>query len=197
MHSRDNRAHRHFPAIMNSPIPPSLWLAANQRPAQVAALFSTIFFACSGLSALLRSPVAGGFALGLLAAAIVAAVVTFRLWQPPRIRYEHPNLVLRFPGAGAFHVPLEAIECFFIGVAKYEAAGSSPPRESVAVVVRLAERAREWKQRDVPAEYGRWCDGYVVLDGTWCEPIAEAKVLQLNRWLVDAKKMPATTGIEK
>ncbi|EAQ81453.1 hypothetical protein [Blastopirellula marina] len=181
---------------MNSPIPPSLWLAANHRPAQVAALFSAIFFAGSGISALLRTQVAGGFALGLLAAAIVAAGVTLRLRQPPRIRYDHPYLVLRFPGAGIFRVPLEAVECFFIGVAKYEPSGSSP-RESVAVVVRLAERAREWKQRDVPAEYGRWCDGYIVLDGTWCEPIAEAKVLQLNRWLIDAKKAPATTGIEK
>ncbi|MFI4874705.1 MAG: hypothetical protein ACIALR_05185 [Blastopirellula sp. JB062] len=107
--------------------------------------------------------------------------------QPSRILYEQHQLVLRFPDAPAYFVPLDAIECFFIGVAKYETP-HAPLRESVAVVVRLAERAHPWKQRDVPAEYGRWCDGYVVIDGTWCEPIAEAKILELNRWLLEAKK---------
>lgn len=178
---------------MNRPIPPSVWLTANQRPAQVAALFSAVFFACGGLLALLRSPVTAGISLGLLAAAIVAVGVTLRLWFSPRIYYDRTHLVLRFPDSQVFRIPLEAVECFFMGIAKYERTGGAP-RESAAVVVRLADRALEWKQRDLPADYGTWSDGYVLIDGTWCESITETKVLELNRWLLEAKKSPPGVG---
>lgn len=166
---------------------------ANRRSAQVASIFSAVFFACGGLFALLRNPVTWGVSLGLLAAAIVAVGVAFRMWNAPRICYDRTHVVLRFPDASVFRIPLEAVECFFLGAAKYQRCGADP-RESIAVVVRLADRAREWKQRDLPADYGEWKEGYVTLDGTWCEPIAEAKVLELNRWLVEAKKRTTATG---
>lgn len=178
---------------MNRPIPPSVWLAANQRPAQVAALFSAVFFACGGLLALVRSPITWGISLGLLAAAIVAVGVTLRLRLSPPICYDRTHVVLRFPDCRPFAIPLEAVECFFIGVARFQPAAARP-RESIAVVIRLADRAREWKQRDLPPEYGKWRDGYVMLDGTWCEPIAAAKVEQLNRWLLTAKKSSPAAG---
>ena len=88
-------------------------------------------------------------------------------------------------------VPLEFVECFFIGQAPSQVKVAHPAGdrvENVTVVVRLADRAKEWKQRTVNATLGRWCDGYITINGDWCEPLNGDVVNQINRRLVEYKR---------
>jgi len=59
---------------------------------------------------------------------------------------------------------------------------------SKTVVMRLAESAHQWQYVDVNPKLGSWCDGYVTLRGTWCEPLSLEVVIRLNRRLADAHR---------
>jgi hypothetical protein len=48
------------------------------------------------------------------------------------------------------------------------------------VIVRLAEAAPQWHHRDIPATFGKWAEGYIILSGTWCEPITLELLRELN-----------------
>jgi hypothetical protein len=54
--------------------------------------------------------------------------------------------------------------------------------------VRLAERARQWHHRPVRRALGRWCDGYIVIRGIWCEPISAELVHRMNAKLIETKR---------
>jgi len=81
------------------------------------------------------------------------------------------------------------VECFFLGQAASMLPGRGHQQTRVAaVVVRLAESAEDWKQRDVKPALGSWCDGYITIRGTWCEPLSVDVINRLNHLLADATK---------
>jgi len=93
-------------------------------------------------------------------------------------------------------VPLELVECFFLGSEPLKPPGSVPddrPSQRVGtLVIRLAERAVDWRERPTLAEWGSWREGNIVCDGRWCEPLSADLVRTLTRRLVDAKRSLAT-----
>jgi hypothetical protein len=54
--------------------------------------------------------------------------------------------------------------------------------------VRLAESAQDWKHRDVRPAFGHWCEGYITIRGSWCEPINEGLMKRLNQRLVAVQR---------
>lgn len=107
----------------------------------------------------------------------------------PRISYGDGRLFFHLTSGRPEEVPIEFVECFFRGQGSAmvrDRAGNEP--EVATVIVRLAERAVDYKHRDVKAALGHWCEGYVTLRGTWCEPIDNDQLLQLNRRLVAAQR---------
>jgi hypothetical protein len=52
----------------------------------------------------------------------------------------------------------------------------------------LAESADQWKQVPVQSSLGQWCDGYIIIRGTWCEPLSGELVNQLNERLVRVQR---------
>ena len=71
-----------------------------------------------------------------------------------------------------FRVPVEIVECFFLGAGVGQlpgAAGKEIPLRNL--VMRLAEKATDYHHREVKAAFGRWDDGYVIFHGAWCEPL--------------------------
>lgn len=107
----------------------------------------------------------------------------------PRLGYKDAHLLVFFERGEPVRVPIQIVECFFLGQG-----GANLPKvqgrepETLNVIVRLAEAATDWKHRDVPERWGHWCEGYITLNGAWCEPISNAQLAELNRKLIAAHR---------
>jgi hypothetical protein len=107
----------------------------------------------------------------------------------PRLAYEPGNLLVFLEPTKPTRVPIDIVECFFLGQGPSELPklhGREPQTQNV--VVRLADSAKEWKERAVKPTFGQWCDGYITIRGSWCEPLVPAVLKQLNDRLVEAKR---------
>ncbi|HEY2895027.1 MAG TPA: hypothetical protein VGJ16_12460 [Pirellulales bacterium] len=102
----------------------------------------------------------------------------------PRIAYESGTLLLFLDLRRATRVPIKIVECFFLGHGPSELPklkGREP--ETKNIVIRLAEAASDWKHREVRPAFGQWCEGYITVRGSWCEPITGDLVRRLNQRL--------------
>jgi hypothetical protein len=132
--------------------------------------------------------------LGLLPVALLAA----SLWMVgellyaisrPRLALEGRELLVYLEPTRPTRVPIEIVECFFVGQGPSELPklkGRNP--QSRNVIVRLADSATEWKDRDVRPAFGQWCGGYITIRGNWCEPITPAIMQRLNQQLAEAQR---------
>lgn len=173
---------------------PEVWLRTNRR----AVLLGLILPALLGLGGafLLTAAILGSWHWGWLAVAgaiILGALYLAGnlLWlaAQPRLAQEAHELLVYFEPNRPIRVPLEIVECFFLGQGASELPkidGVEP--ETSNVIVRLAERAKDWHHRDVKPALGHWCEGYITLRGAWCEPISGEALKQLNRRLADAHR---------
>lgn len=116
------------------------------------------------------------------------------LMRQPRLAYAKGCLEVFLGPPRPHFVPIELVECFFLGhgPSMLPATGDEEA-QTQTIVVRLAESAAEWKHRDVKPALGHWCDGYIVIRGTWCEPITPALVQRLNSRLVEAHRQERQT----
>jgi len=174
----------------------AIWLRGNMRPAALmAAMFALV---CGGLLASLRladTPPAP-LMVGLVCAfcVLAATVMATFLAAASRARLERVGDVLRVRLAlfRTQDVPLDVVECFFLGSQPLEQPGTVsedlPTHRVGTLVVRLAERAVEWHQRPTMSEWGTWKEGAIVCDGRWCEPLSADLVRSLTQRLVDAKR---------
>ena len=107
----------------------------------------------------------------------------------PRIAYEPGELLVYVEMHRATRVPIEIVECFFLGQGPSELPkiGGREP-ETANVVVRLAEAASEWKHREMRPAFGHWCEGYITIRGAWCEPIGRELMQRLNRRLAEVQR---------
>ncbi len=167
----------------------AVWLRSNRRalwlgmvlPATVAVLGAAL----AGSTLAVGWRAGGGLVCGV-GLALVAALA----WQlrQPRLAYLRGQLLVYLGTGQPVPVPIEAVECFFLGKGPAMLAGD--PRdgaETSNVVVRLAESASEFAERSVKPALGKWCGGYITLRGTWCEPLSLARVNQLNDCLRQAQ----------
>ncbi|MFO0913000.1 MAG: hypothetical protein U0795_08580 [Pirellulales bacterium] len=122
-------------------------------------------------------------AMAWLVVGLVRALTT------PRLQLVDDKLGVHFAAGQSYRIPIDVVECFFLGQGP---TGSLPAAirgaEASSVVVRLSERAEDWHRRPVSPQWGHWCDGYVTLRGTWCEPISLARVNELNHRLATVKR---------
>lgn len=107
----------------------------------------------------------------------------------PRVGYESGQLLVFLEPTKATRVPIDIVEVFFLGQGPSELpkiAGCEP--ETQNIVIRLAESAADWKHRDVKPALGHWCEGYITIRGSWCEPITPEVMKQLNRRLIEVQR---------
>jgi hypothetical protein len=192
----------HSPAKAPSLPAADVWLRGNMRPVLGLAVVVAI------IGALVTAAVcfAGGPTLGNwllcvywiaaagLVAALAAAAMRPRLVHRVDSKSENFLEVRLAPGA-AHAVPLDAIECFFMGSQRLEpedaVADDQPTHRVGTLVMRVAERAKEWQARPTFAAWGTWEDGAIVFDGRWCEPLSVELARRLSGKLVDAKRAVA------
>ncbi len=170
---------------------PSVWLRGNHRLVQLAAIGTVVaagvVLFCGLLNDLPTWSRWLGLGLALPALSISAATLFFALG--PRITCDGKVLRLRMGGPRRFAVPLEFVECFLHAKESTAVVGTDPDQVSVRnIIIRIAERAKDWQRRPVHPWFGRWCEGYVTVSGLWCEPIHAQLLADLNRQLVSAHR---------
>jgi hypothetical protein len=92
-------------------------------------------------------------------------------------------------------VPREVVEAFFLGQGPSYLPGTPGQRlESVNLVARLSQKAPEWMHVSVKPALGHWCDGYVTIRGTWCEPLTGDVIRRLNARLRELRTAALSDG---
>lgn len=180
---------------MRTPVE-EIWLRGNVRPAGLliaAALAAGTVLAVLAVLSPTRAialPVAISFALvtGPLVAGLALA------GSRPRLARRGDVLRVRLAPLVAHDVPLESVECFFMGshvLPDPDGRDDLPGRRVGTLVMRIAERAAAWQARPTFAAWGTWAEGAVVFDGRWCEPLSVDLARRLSGRLVEAKREAA------
>jgi len=167
-----------------------VWLRPNRRALMLGLLLPALLLLGGGW--LLAVALWSGLWIGWSVLAAVVMLVGLGLglqlvfWmRVPRLAYENQHLLVYLESAVPTRVPIEIVECFFLGQGSSELPkleGKDP--ETANVIVRLAESAKDWRHRDVRPTLGHWCEGYITLNGAWCEPIDAEALKRLNQRLV-------------
>jgi hypothetical protein len=178
-----------------------VWLRGNVRPA-VSLLIAAVCIAAGVGTAIVVLPLSPslGWLLGAVAALLVAAAVALA-WSAalPRLTCQGAAVVVRLSPLATHHVPLDVVECVFPGSqpvasGKRTLGGDDPDGEAAAerrvntLVLRLAERATDWRSKPVAAAWGSWSDGNIVFDGRWCEPLSPEVARGISARLLEAKR---------
>ncbi len=167
-----------------------VWLRPNRRVFSVGIIILALSLAGSifliATSRHLAVTIVG-WTMGALTLLLVLFAI--RTMMRPRLAYDDGFLLVYLGSAQPHRVPIELVECFFLGqgpslLPAPTVAGKSDSPESATIVVRLAESAEDWKHVEVRPSLGQWCDGYITIRGPWCEPINDDRLKQLNHRLV-------------
>lgn len=170
------------------------WLQSNRRALRVALVVPGaltlvgLLLAISGLSRGIAS-FYFLFGAGLLVVGIFGAAWLIFAMRVPRLGYEDGELLVYLRSLTPLRVPIDVVECFFLGQGP---ARPAPPDVCVPkaanVIVRLAESATDYHAREVRSDLGIWNDGYITIRGMWCEPLSHERVNELNRKLSAAQR---------
>jgi hypothetical protein len=123
-----------------------------------------------------------------MAVAGVSIAMLLRQFVRPRIAYEKGEVVFDLRSGPPIRVPVHLVEAFFLGQGPATLPGGIRKEEqTVNLVARLSQRETEWARREVKPALGQWCDGYITVRGTWCEPLTSEVVRRLNRRLTEVR----------
>jgi len=177
-----------------------IWLRGNQRLLGVGLIAPLVLASLGGICLLLSSNAESTspvfFILGITALALAVILGGLILWvgRLPRVGYDSSarEVVLYLPGPTPYRIPLEIVECFFLGSGITQIPGQ-PSRDvqTKNIVVRLAERAEDWHRRDLTLSIGKWCEGYITIRGLYCEPFDVETIKRLNTLLHQAQQAAA------
>lgn len=166
-----------------------IWLRGNTRPALILLAATALMTVFVGTACMAIQP--PGWVVGVIAAvtivSLAAAAGTAWVAARPRLSRRGGLLEIRLSPLRVERVPLEVVECVFPGSHPLENTAAAPERRVETLVLRLAERATEWRSRPA-APWGSWRDGSVVCDGRWCEPLSQALARDISGKLLEARR---------
>jgi hypothetical protein len=169
------------------------WLKTNRRILLLGMILPAVLCAV-GLFVLWMQPLeSAGWLQGIGWISIIAGILLFVILAAqvrlPRLAYAEGLLLLHLRAGPALRLPVQFVECFFLGTGSGQVPGKRGEDLPVRnLVVRLAEKAVEYHRRDVKPALGRWEDGYITIYGAWCEPLDVALVNGLNARLAEVKR---------
>lgn len=158
-----------------------VWLQSNRRVLGLA-LVPAALVGVLGLALLLLT--AGALhTLGwaLVGGGLLLIAGLLRQFTRPRIAYRDGHVLFNLRAGAPIAVPREVVEAFFLGQGPaYLPRLHGADAESVNLVARLSQKAPEWMHVAVKPALGHWCEGYVTIRGTWCEPLTGDVIRRLN-----------------
>lgn len=101
----------------------------------------------------------------------------------PRVAFENGHVLFYLRSGAPIAVPVELVEAFFLGQGPLVLPGARQGAETVNLVARISQHDPSFARRDVKAALGAWCDGYVTMRGTWCEPLTGELIRRVNHRL--------------
>jgi hypothetical protein len=175
------------------------WLGPNVRAVPVALVAPALVFAAGAALAVVAHLWVGrawliGLGWGIAAWGVVSAMVLTYWLTRPRLAYQDAELLVNLRFGAPVRVPVQIVECFFLGRAQSRMTPSqSTSPQTAALVVRLAESATAYHRAKVTRFLGTWQDGYITILGTWCEPLGGELLGRLNERLVRAHREQRST----
>lgn len=171
-----------------------VWLRANPRPVAAFGLIAGLLMAVAAILVMfLPLGREGTVAVGVILAGLAGSVAAMA-WAAsrPRLGLEGEHVVVRLNPLTVERVPLEVVECVFRGTEPVAEANGGQPRFRVGtLILRLAERATDWRTRRTFRPWGSWDDGHIVIDGRWCEPLSPESARGIATKLAAAKRQEA------
>lgn len=176
------------PGVASSP-EVEVWLRGNARPALMLLAATAVATAVAGAAVVALRPPAWGIGFVAAGCCVCLASAAGVAWvaSRPRLARRGGVLEVRLSPLRVERLPLEVVECVFPGSQPLGGEGSAPDRRVETLVLRLAERATEWRSRPTAA-WGAWQDGSVVFDGRWCEPLSPPLARELSARLLEARR---------
>jgi len=176
-----------------------IWLRPNRRailfgclpPSVLAAIGAWLTFCLSdSIYSLSR-----WFGLLLTVASLSIIGIMLSQLRHPRIAFRD-RMVLFYVRIGhPIAVPVGAVESFFVGQGPAHLPAVTKQPQTVNLIARLSQRHTEWARQTVRPSLGSWCDGYVTIRGTWCEPLNSELIRRINRRLKEVKdEIEETSG---
>jgi hypothetical protein len=176
-----------------------IWLRPNRRILALAMIPAAAVAATGILLLLARAGniVVHGLAWGLVGLGAALALGLLNQLRRPRIARQDDHLLFNLRAGSPVAVPVEVVEAFFLGQgpAHLPSVGRRPA-ESVNLVARLSQKAPEWAKASVKPALGNWCEGYVTIRGTWCEPLDGEVIRRLNRRLREVHEAARAAAAE-
>jgi len=162
-----------------------VWLRSNRRVLLLALVPAGLLLVAGGLMlAWLDGWAVRSFAWALCAAGLVAMVGLLRQLRQPRVAYRAGEVLFFLKAGGPICVPVNVVEAFFLGQGPAHLPGADQQKtKATNLVARLSQREPQWAQVEVKEALGKWCEGYVTMRGTWCEPLNGEVIRRLNRRL--------------
>lgn len=175
------------------------WLRTNVRAISLGMILPTVVL-LGGFALALGLPTDGlvlqtlhWLGWGMVSLAAIALVTLLYLMRQPRLAFQDDHLLVYLRSTEPIRVPIEIVECFFLGQSSSMLDGQDIESETATVVVRLAEASKSWQQMDVKPALGQWCDGHITIRGTWCEPLRKEVLKRLNANLVNVQRQQRET----
>ena len=170
-----------------------IWLAPNRRVLMLGMIMPGLG-ALLGLGFLWKEYYWLGGGLLVLGLLLIGSLVLH--WNRPRIGYKDEYVLFYLRTGEPIAVPLDVVEGFLLGQGPTLRPGERHRSEQArTVVVRLSEKAEEWKKQEVKPALGSWCESYVTIRGTWCEPLNVDLVQKLNQQLTAARRENQTQKV--
>jgi hypothetical protein len=171
------------------------WLHPNRR-ALLFGCIPALIFGGAGVTLFIQQAHSGLpwrlVAAAMIVVAALAIVVLLLQIRSPRIAYRDGNVLFNLRSNTPIAVPVDVVEAFFVGQGPAHIPGDLGNKEkTMNLVARLSQRHQEWMRQEVKPALGNWCEGYVTIRGTWCEPLDQELVRRLNRRLKEVKESDA------
>jgi len=146
-----------------------VWLAQNRRVLLLGMVLPALGAVAGGVLLYAGWNWTGGILLTLGLVLVLSLALQL---NRPRIGFQNGHLLFYLRTREPIAVPLEVVEGFLLGQGPTLRPGERHRTEQTrTIVVRLAEKAEDWARREVKPALGSWCEGYITIRGTWCEPL--------------------------
>jgi hypothetical protein len=164
-----------------------IWLDTNRRALYFGMLAPLLSIGIGALFVwqLSASDLSGlkWLGVGMVVVGSCLVIVLIAQTRRPRVTYEDGQVLFNLRNGPPIAVPVEHVEAFFIGQGPVMIPGAPQHDVSVNLVARISQRDPSYAQREVKQALGAWCDSYVTIRGTWCEPLNGELVRRINHRL--------------
>jgi hypothetical protein len=174
------------------------WLRPNRRALLIGCIPALVFGGAGFALFIQQSQISLAWravAIAMIAVSALAIVVLLLQLRRARVAYRDGHVLFDLRPGAPIAVPVEVVEAFFVGQGPAHLPGDFDNKEkTMNLVARLSQRHKEWMQQEVKPALGNWCEGYVTIRGTWCEPLDQELVRRLNRRLKEVKEAGTKTS---